>query len=96
MALYGTVMIGRLKVPFERFEAEMRARPYPPGAVRGNIMRVDDGESVVGAFVFESKEAYDAIPESMPDQAEWFENVLSPMLDGDPTWMDGNWYLQDP
>lgn len=52
-------------------------------------MRVDDGVTVVGTFIFESKEAYAALAE-LPDQGEWFASVIAPMLDGDAIWLDGH------
>lgn len=88
MKLYGTVMTARLKVPFEAFEEAMNARKNPAGAVSGSLMRVDDGVTVVGTYIFESKEAYVALGE-LPEQGEWYSSVIAPMLDGDATWLDG-------
>jgi hypothetical protein len=82
-------MTARLKVPFEAFEEAMNARKNPAGFVSGSVMRVDDGVTVVGTFIFESKEAYAALAE-LPDQGEWFSSVIAPMLDGDATWLDGH------
>ena len=82
-------MTARLKVPFEAFEEAMNARKNPVGFVSGSVMRVDDGVTVVGTFIFESKEAYAALAE-LPDQGEWFASVIAPMLDGDAIWLDGH------
>ncbi len=62
----------------------------PPGFVRGSVMRADDGVTVVGAFIFESKEAYIALADN-PDQAQWYGEVVAPMLDGEAAWIDGHW-----
>ena len=89
---YGTVMIGRLVVPFEDLLASQqswRARNVP-GFVRESALLCDDGETVVMTVVFESKDAYLALAND-PDQGEWWENVARPMLAEDPQWIDGIW-----
>ncbi|MCP4742188.1 MAG: hypothetical protein GY871_08195 [Actinomycetales bacterium] len=90
MTYYGTVMTAQLTVSFDEFEQAMSDRPNPPGFVRGSVMRADDGVTVVGAFIFESKEAYLALADN-PDQAQWFGEVVAPMLDGEAAWIDGHW-----
>ena len=49
----------------------------------------DDGRMVV-AVRFESKEAYKALADD-PSQNEWWTTVMTPMLDGEPEWIDGDW-----
>ena len=90
MTYYGTVMTAKLSVPFDVFEKAMSDRPNPPGFVRGSVMRADDGVTVVGAFIFESKEAYLALADN-PEQAQWYGEVVAPMLDGEAAWIDGHW-----
>ena len=90
MTYYGTVMTAKLTVSFDEFEQAMSDRPNPPGFVRGSVMRADDGVTVVGAFIFESKEAYIALADN-PDQAQWYGEVVAPMLDGEAAWIDGHW-----
>ena len=90
MTHYGTVMTAKLSVPFDEFEQAMSDRPNPPGFVRGSVMRADDGVTVVGAFIFESKEAYLALADN-PEQAQWYGEVVAPMLDGEAAWIDGHW-----
>ena len=90
MTYYGTVMTAKLTVSFDKFEQAMSDRPNPPGFVRGSVMRADDGVTVVGAFIFESKEAYLALADN-PEQAQWYGEVVAPMLDGEATWIDGHW-----
>ena len=93
MSDYGTVMIAKLAVPFEEFEGAMRERPNPPGLLHGHLMRGDDGATVVGAFIFESRDSYAALADNT-DQAKWYAEVIAPMLDGDATWHDGVWALE--
>jgi len=90
MTYYGTVMTAKLTVSFDAFEKAVSDRPNPPGFVRGSVMRADDGVTVVGAFIFESKEAYLALADN-PEQAQWYGEVVAPMLDGEATWIDGHW-----
>lgn len=90
MTYYGTVMTAKLTVPFDVFEKAVSDRPNPPGFVRGSVMRADDGVTVVGAFIFESKEAYLALADN-PEQAQWYGEVVAPMLDGEAAWIDGHW-----
>ena len=90
MTYYGTVMTAKLTVSFDEFEKAVSDRPNPPGFVRGSVRRADDGVTVVGAFIFESKEAYLALADN-PEQAQWYGEVVAPMLDGEATWIDGHW-----
>ena len=39
---------------------------------------------------FASKQDYWALADN-PDQDEWYRTSLAPLLDGDPTWIDGDW-----
>ena len=90
---YGTVMIGQLKGDFATVEAEAerwaRERQVP-GFQHEEMMLCDDGRTVVMAVWFDSAESYRALADD-PEQARWYEQVMAPMLDGDPQWLDGSW-----
>lgn len=91
--MYGTVMIGKLKVSPEdamRAEREWNEQRQVPGFVRSDFLAADDGQTVVVAVQFESKEQYMALADA-PEQDEWWRTVMAPMLDGEPTWIDGTW-----
>jgi hypothetical protein len=95
MAMYGTVMMGRLAAGTspETFTDTLRAysnRDRSDGFVDANILITDDGTQVVIATRFASKEQYWALADT-PDQDDWYQTTLAPMLDGDPTWIDGTW-----
>jgi antibiotic biosynthesis monooxygenase (ABM) superfamily enzyme len=89
---YGTVMIGRLVVPFEQLLASQeswRARNVP-GFISESALLADDGKTVVMTVVFDSKESYDKLADD-PAQNTWWETVARPMLEEDPQWIDGSW-----
>ncbi|MDP1876543.1 MAG: hypothetical protein Q8M17_03145 [Actinomycetota bacterium] len=90
---YGTVMVGRLKVSHEQFQeaGERWSRErHPAGYLRQDVMLCDDGVTFVMAVFFDTEESYKALADD-PAQAEWYESVLMPMLDGEPQWFDGHW-----
>ncbi|MCP2328536.1 hypothetical protein HDA40_007043 [Hamadaea flava] len=94
--MYGTVMIGKLKVPYDevvRAEEKWDTERKVQGYVRGDLLRADDGQTIVMAVQFESKEQYVALADD-PKQDEWWRTVMAPMLDGEPTWIDGTWESQ--
>ncbi|HET6213130.1 MAG TPA: hypothetical protein VFE14_09700 [Micromonosporaceae bacterium] len=91
--MYGTVMVGKLKAG--RDEAMRASRDWNeqrqvPGYRRSDVLFGDDGGTVVFAVQFDSKEEYLALADS-PEQDEWWRTVMAPMLDGEPTWVDGTW-----
>lgn len=91
--MYGTVMIAKIKGdPGELMRAaeKWNTERQVPGYRRSDALAADDGQTVVVAVQFESKEAYQALADS-PEQDEWYRTVMAPMLDGDPTWIDGTW-----
>lgn len=93
--MYGTVMIGRLRpsISAEDLDRTVQAwssRRQPDGFVDSNVHVSDDGTHVVIATRFASREQYWALAET-PDQDEWYRTSLAPLLDGDPTWIDGTW-----
>lgn len=90
---YGTVMIGRLAVPFEQLEDSIRhwaVDRQVQGFRHEDVMLCDDGETVVMSVVFDDKASYLALADD-PEQSRWWTEVARPMLDGDPQWLDGHW-----
>lgn len=90
---YGTVMIAKRAVPFEDIEESLRrwARERQVDGFRHeDVMLCDDGVTVVMAVFFDSKEAYGRLSDD-PEQAQWWTDVVQPMIDGEPTWLDGHW-----
>ena len=93
--MYGTVMIGKLTsdTTAEALEKTLQAwssRERSDGFVDANVLISDDANHVVIATRFASKEQYWALADN-PDQDEWYRATLAPLLDGDPTWIDGTW-----
>jgi antibiotic biosynthesis monooxygenase (ABM) superfamily enzyme len=90
---YGTVMIGRLAVPFEQLETSMRQWAVDrkvPGFRHEEVMLCDDGVTVVMTVFFDDKASYTALADNA-EQTQWWTEVARPMLDGDPQWLDGHW-----
>jgi antibiotic biosynthesis monooxygenase (ABM) superfamily enzyme len=93
--MYGTVMTGRLAVPFEQVEAvvadwESQRGASLPGYVGQSVLRSDDGTTVVAAIRFRDRESYAALSDD-PAQAEWWATRMQPCFDGEVTWTDGEW-----
>ena len=90
---YGTVMIGRLAVPFEQLESSMRqwaAERQVRGFRHEGVLLCDDGVTVVMTVMFDDRASYVALADD-PEQARWWSEVARPMLDGEPQWLDGHW-----
>jgi heme-degrading monooxygenase HmoA len=93
--VYGTVMIGRL-APTATAQAVVQtleawsARERADGFVDAHVLVTDDRQQIVIATRFASKEQYWALADN-PGQDEWYRTTLAPLLDGDPTWIDGTW-----
>lgn len=93
--MYGTVMVGRLRASasaedLERTVEAWSSRQQPDGIVDSHVLVSDDGTHVVIAVRFASSEQYWALADT-PDQDEWYRTSLVPLLEGDPTWIDGAW-----
>lgn len=91
--MYGTVMIAKIKGdPDEMMRASEKwnAERHVDGYRRTDALAADDGKTIVVGVQFESKEKYQALADA-PEQDEWYRTVLAPMLDGEPTWIDGTW-----
>jgi hypothetical protein len=96
--MYGTVMIGKLRAGAaealsvsREWADERQVRGYR----RSDMLFADDGQTIVVAVQFDSKEQYVALADA-PEQDEWWRTVMAPMLDGEPTWIDGTWETIQP
>ena len=92
---FGTVMIGRLAAPFAEVEAVARRWERErdvPGFLSENVLVAEDGVTIVVTVVFEDEAGYRALSDD-PEQAQWWETQMRPLLDADPQWIDGHWAL---
>ena len=85
---YGTVMVATLAVPFEEFESGLHTLEPPAGRRLGYLMKADDGTTVVGVFIFDSKESYLELADK-PEQAEWYATNIAPKIVCEAVWHDG-------
>lgn len=53
-------------------------------------MQSDDGVSLIGIIVFESKEAYVAFS-NIPEQPTFYPQKFMPLIDGDVNWVNDHW-----
>jgi heme-degrading monooxygenase HmoA len=95
--MYGTVMIGRLAptATADALNQTLQAwsgRERADGFVDAHVLLADDSQRVVIATRYASKEQYWALADN-PEQDEWYRSTLAPLLDGDPTWIDGSWIM---
>jgi len=98
MDRYGTVMIGRLRQPMDASSGEAMAdtvrqwirERHVPGFLHEDVMMCDDGSTIVVSVFFDSEDSYKKLADD-PMQAQWYEEKLAPMLEGDPQWLDGHW-----
>jgi predicted small metal-binding protein len=92
---YGTVMIGRRRASLEELrEASVtwaRERQVP-GFLREDVLAAEDNSTIAVAVSFASKEDYLRLGDD-PAQDDWWRTVMAPMLDGEPSWIDGTWQL---
>ena len=99
MERYGRVMIGTLAAPATEVDALIREwmdQRKVPGFLHEDVMPCDDGKTIVMTVFFDSEASYKALADD-PEQSRWYEERLSPLLDGDPQWLDGHWrYSIDP
>jgi hypothetical protein len=93
--MYGTVMIGKLTGSIEdlrQASKEWETEGAAPGYLGEDILVGDDGETIVVAVRFASKEAYQTLADD-PKQDEWWSTTMQPLLGPDVTWIDGEWEL---
>jgi hypothetical protein len=91
--MYGTVMTGRLRGSFDDAVAELKeweATRHVAGYVDAQLLLGDDGVTLVNTVRFTDKAAYQALADD-PEQARWYAERMAPLLDGEPTWVDGTW-----
>jgi hypothetical protein len=91
---YGTIMIGKLRTPGTGQVLVDAAKKWQEREVDGfqgsYSLLSDDGSTIVSCVTFESKEKYMALADS-PDQDQWWQTTMAPLLEGDPRWIDGEW-----
>jgi heme-degrading monooxygenase HmoA len=56
----------------------------------GYVLRADEGDDVVVAVMYEDKDAYFAMVHD-PKTDENFGKIMA-LLEGEPTWTDGEWF----
>lgn len=97
--MYGTTMIGTLISPNGDFARTLqdwvRERgPEVTGFVDARVQVGDDGRTVVNTVRFATREDYVRLADD-PRQAEWYAAKIAPLLEGEPRWIDGDWYSTD-
>jgi hypothetical protein len=93
--MYGTVMIAKLKGSLEdlrQVTKEWEAAGIPPGYVGVDVLVCDEGETVVVAVRFESRDLYRKLADD-PAQDEWWSTKMQPIVGDDVQWIDGEWEL---
>ena len=93
--VYGSVMIGRLAVPFADVEAVTRAWEAERGSVIAgydgqSVLLGSDGVTVVAAIRFTDRASYEALGDD-PEQDVWWSTRMAPCFEGDVQWIDGEW-----
>jgi hypothetical protein len=93
--MYGTVMVGKLAASPEDAEKAMDSWTSEragrvPGFVASGVLVADDG-TVVNFAQFASREDYEALAED-PEQDRWWRERFAPLLEGEPRWIDGEWF----
>ncbi len=93
--VYGSVMIGRLAVPFAEVEAITRAWEDERGRVVSgydgqSVLLAADGRTVVAAIRFADKTSYESLGDD-PEQDTWWSTRMAPCFEGDVQWIDGEW-----
>ncbi len=93
--MYGTVMIGALKVPVEQVEAVVAAWEKDKGArtegyLDQSVLAGDDGSTVVACIRFRDQASYQRLADD-EEQASWWSSSMEPLFDGEVRWVDGTW-----
>ena len=94
--MYGTVMIGRLAVPFEQVEAAVGAWAVDkgartPGYLGQSALLADDGVTSVACIRFADEASYRALSDD-PEQSAWWSDRMAPLFDREVQWIDGHWH----
>ena len=95
MTTSGSVMIGRLAVPFADVEAITRTWEDERGSVVAgyegqSVLLGTDGLTVVAAIRFADRASYEALGAD-PAQDVWWSTLMAPCFEGDVQWIDGEW-----
>lgn len=95
MASYGTIMIGKLasgaSLDDWRKALEDWKRERDASGFEGEYTLIgDDGQTLVSCVSFQSKELYSKLADD-PEQDRWYRERVTPLLDGEPRWIDGTW-----
>jgi hypothetical protein len=93
---YGTVMVARIAAPFADVESSIQRwadERKVPGFLHEDVMLCDDGVTVVMSVFFSDETSYRTLADDA-QQAEWWDAVVQPMLEGEATWYDGNWRMR--
>jgi hypothetical protein len=92
--MYGTVMIGTMAEGATLHDYDLMSKEWLTRQVDGfvdeNLMLAEDGRTLVAAVRFRDREAYQALADS-PDQDEFYQAKIAPLLEGEPRWIDGEW-----
>jgi hypothetical protein len=93
--MYGTVMVGRLRVPVEQVEAVVAAWEKDKGArtegyLDQSVLAGDDGATVVACIRFRDAASYAALSGD-PEQDVWWSSSMAPLFEGEVAWYDGTW-----
>jgi antibiotic biosynthesis monooxygenase (ABM) superfamily enzyme len=94
--MYGTVMIGRLAVPFEQVESAVAAWATDkgirtPGYLGQTALLADDGVTSVACIRFADEASYRALSDD-PEQSAWWSDAMAPLFEGEVQWIDGHWH----
>jgi hypothetical protein len=92
--MYGTVMISRSNAPIERIRevvAEWRASIGDAAGFVDERVLVGDNGQVVACVRFRERAAYEALAD-LPAQDVWWQETMQPLLEGEVSWIDGNWH----
>lgn len=93
--MYGT--LGRMKPKAGKRDELVSLLNAPPSATEGyrgsHLLKTDEGDEVVVAVMYEDKDAYFAMVHD-PRTDENFGRIME-LLDGEPTWIDGEWISSD-
>lgn len=92
--MFGTVMLGRSSAPVDQMRDLMDVWRKEIGDAAGFVderaLVTDDGRIVV-CVRFRDRAAYEALAEN-PAQDAWWRREMEPLLEGEVTWIDGDWH----
>jgi hypothetical protein len=88
---FGTILLGRpaASPAAVRQASERWTERRVPGHLKDEALLLEDGRLAVAVF-FDSEESYRRLGED-PEQAQWWQQEMAPLWDGDVEWLDGRW-----